>query len=96
MEETATLYVHGKCHRCRDCPGYAHITNQGYWINKACIRGTKKAAADHMDVWTAGALRHQFHPKAEEFQIASSDEGETDISDVAHTSTSSSSVPSRE
>ena len=63
--ESHSLYVHGRWHRCRDCPAMALIKNLDYWSTKACTRIVKKATTDYMDKTRAGVERFLLHPAAE-------------------------------
>ena len=66
-----SLYVDGKWHRCRDCPGLAHIRNYEYWAKKKCTRHTIETAADSNTVWKEGIKRYSRDPDAAEFQPTS-------------------------
>ena len=76
---THSLFADGKWHRCRDCPGIAHIKNMGYWANKKCSRAVKRSSENFMDKAKAGVKRFLDNPKAEEFRICSEDEDDERI-----------------
>ena len=79
---THTLYADGRWHRCRDCPGIAHIKNMDYWANKKCERAVKKMVVHHMDKVRQGVKRYLDNPDAEEFNIRSDDDAEEEENDM--------------
>ena len=46
-----SLYIDGKWHRCRDCPGFAHINNMKYWTGRECRRFRRKTQPSVMERW---------------------------------------------
>ena len=74
MMTTHSLYVDGRWHRCRDCPGIAHIDNLSYWAAKKCRRVVMRTTGNYMDKMRAGVKRYLENPNAEEFCIHSDDE----------------------
>ena len=60
------MFVDGKWHRCRDCPGRAHIKNMKYWTGKACSRFEKKTQPEVMERWMKEAQSFNIATDSEE------------------------------